>query len=334
MASGREPAAGAPEGAEREELPRDVCRQIREFAKLLPELNYYEVLGVERDAGAEEIRDGFFERSKRFHPDRHYRRNLGAHGEILHEIYKRIAVAHEVLRDPDLRAQYDRTLHSAEAAASAATAPPAAGRAESQTSRPAARKRRRSSLRERPSRPFALQALKRQIDLGQRKAARLFEQAQEHQARGEWDRAAHVLHLALAHAPRNREYNDALAEVVPRANEERAAGALQKGQLLLERGAHEEALGFLQEAAELRPMDAALADQVARLLLRAKRDPARARLFGERAVQLDASSPAYQKTLGRACKACELSEEARRAFERVIALDPNDKEAKAELALL
>ena len=63
--------------------------------------DYYEVLGVVRDADQKAIRDAFRELALRYHPDR----NKEPEAE---ERFKEIAQAYAVLSDPHKRAEYDR----------------------------------------------------------------------------------------------------------------------------------------------------------------------------------------------------------------------------------
>ena len=163
---------------------------------------------------------------------------------------------------------------------------------------------------------------------------RLYSQAEGLRREGAWERAAETLRLALAHAPREQLYHDALAEVVPLANEARAEAALQRATALLEKQQRGPAVAALREAAELRPLDASLSHRVASLLLEPDGDVEEARTFAERAAQLEDSNPRYRKTLALAFKAAGMREEARREFERVMLLDPKDREVKAELVLL
>lgn len=65
--------------------------------------NYYTLLGVPRDATAEEIRRAYRLSARRFHPDR----NPSPEAT---EQFIRIQEAYETLRDPKRRARYDRTL--------------------------------------------------------------------------------------------------------------------------------------------------------------------------------------------------------------------------------
>ena len=64
--------------------------------------NPYEVLGVPRDAGAEDIKSAYRKLAMRYHPDR----NPG--DKDAEERFKEISEAYAVLRDPDARERFDR----------------------------------------------------------------------------------------------------------------------------------------------------------------------------------------------------------------------------------
>ncbi len=73
--------------------------------------DYYEILGIERTAGEEEIKKAYRKLAFESHPDR----NQG--DKKAEERFKEATEAYEVLRDAERRAQYDRFGHAAVGAA-------------------------------------------------------------------------------------------------------------------------------------------------------------------------------------------------------------------------
>src|SRR5438045_4365791 len=68
--------------------------------------DYYEILGVNKTASADEIKKAYRKVAMQFHPDR----NPGDKGA--EEKFKEAAEAYEVLSDADKRSQYDRFGHA------------------------------------------------------------------------------------------------------------------------------------------------------------------------------------------------------------------------------
>jgi len=334
MSSSSDGEAASDEAANagaRVDLPEAFQREIREFARALPTLTYYDVLGVPREAEPADIRDAFFQRSKAYHPDRYFKKELGPYTNLLNEVYKRIVAAHDVLRDPKLRGAYDRSLTPTISESRPAAVPPLAAQvSRAPTSGRGASLRGRLGLK---SPGLMLVSLQRQLEQSRARACKQFDAAMLQKQNGDWARAAQLVELALALNPREKRYHDELAEILPRANAERAAAVRRKAETLLS-GNRVAAAELLEEAAQLSPTDAQLAHMLAELFVELEGGLEKAALYIERAVALDEESKVFRKSAGEVYRKAGDSQKARKHLQRAWELDPMDKEIRQALQTL
>src|ERR1700743_742315 len=69
--------------------------------------DYYQVLGVERTASADEVKKAYRKLAVKFHPDK----NPG--DKAAEDKFKELGEAYEIISNPDKRAAYDRFGHQA-----------------------------------------------------------------------------------------------------------------------------------------------------------------------------------------------------------------------------
>ncbi|QLA16300.1 molecular chaperone DnaJ [Desulfolutivibrio sulfoxidireducens] len=68
----------------------------------MPQVDYYDILGVARDAGEDDLKKAYRQMAFKYHPDRN------PDDPEAEAKFKEAAEAYEVLRDPNTRARYDR----------------------------------------------------------------------------------------------------------------------------------------------------------------------------------------------------------------------------------
>jgi hypothetical protein len=88
-------------------LPLDYPEQIDRLLLTCKNGDYYDVLGVAKDASPDDVEKAYFRLSKEFHPDMHFSLNTPEVKGKLLIITSRITAAYEVLSDPEKKGHYD-----------------------------------------------------------------------------------------------------------------------------------------------------------------------------------------------------------------------------------
>jgi len=86
---------------------------VSEVARLvdgMDRLTYYDFLGLRPDCDYIIVRDAFYARAQRFHPDRFVSLEGQTVKRAVYSVYKRMTEAYNVLSDPELRRAYDEGL--------------------------------------------------------------------------------------------------------------------------------------------------------------------------------------------------------------------------------
>jgi len=111
-------ALGALEAAAREEsapkkkagqLTREECLARLHAAE---QVEHYGLLGLEGDAGADEIRESYYLLARRYHPDRFRTEELADLLPQMEAYFTRVTEAYNTLNDPTLRQRYDEERQS------------------------------------------------------------------------------------------------------------------------------------------------------------------------------------------------------------------------------
>jgi curved DNA-binding protein CbpA len=83
---------------------------VRNTWRRLDWLSHYDLLGVTREATAEDVRRAYLDKSRLFHPDLRHRPDLATMERELTAVFARLKTAYDTLVDPAARAGYDLEL--------------------------------------------------------------------------------------------------------------------------------------------------------------------------------------------------------------------------------
>ena len=294
------------------DLSAEFQERILAFEKGL-DRPYHVLLGVSQDADAREVKRAYFRLSKDFHPDRYFGRELGHFGPRLDRIFKKIALAYELLQDPSTRAELARSL---------------AGQPGGASNAGSSEKRR---WLERMRRQFQIP----EEILAERKfrARQLCESAlvAGHQKR--WKEAAACIRLAIAFDPWTEAYKESFGDIQVEVNRQRAEELLSEADGAWDARSRSEALALYDEVLHYRPADAEAHGRAAQLALELE-DFERALEYAERACELSPDNASHHFTCGRVLRRQGRRKKAIEAFDAARRLDPEDPRAQEEIRKL
>ena len=92
------------------ELEAPFKREVLFVHAQLEEVDHYQLLDVDRDAQRRSLRSAYFKMSKRYHPDRFYKKILGGYEAKIEAIFQRVTKAYQTLTNDRKRQEYDNSL--------------------------------------------------------------------------------------------------------------------------------------------------------------------------------------------------------------------------------
>ncbi|MFP2933681.1 J domain-containing protein, partial [Pyxidicoccus sp. 3LG] len=94
--------------AEEVDLEPERKKEIIELERRLDALDHFAVLGLKPGASPTDVKQAYYNASRRFHPDRYFGKNLGSFRARMERIFRRLTEAHNVLTQQDKREAYLR----------------------------------------------------------------------------------------------------------------------------------------------------------------------------------------------------------------------------------
>ena len=270
------------------DMKEEIQREMLEFELRLEE-NCFDLFGVNTSASAAEIKRAYFKLSKRFHPDRYFRKNLGPYGDRLHRIFKRVSEAYELLSDPASRKEIESSvLREVRTGTQSQPAMPSSQR----NSEPKAPLTPIERLRQRM--PFRVPEEVR--DQKSAKGDDFFCAAQLSTKTGRHAEAAANMRLAVAFDPFNREYKRVLSGMQSEIASENIETMLKAGMQKLSASEISDTKRQADELLLYRPNDADALNLAARVYV-ALEDAERAHEYCVRTLELESDNAVYHVTM-------------------------------------
>ncbi len=94
-------------------MSEEFKRQVVSLAKIIGELDYYQILKLDQDAFAIDIKDAYFRESRVYHPDKYFNEPPEFQEKVT-RVFKNLNEAYKVLKDDDKRAVYTRNINGPE----------------------------------------------------------------------------------------------------------------------------------------------------------------------------------------------------------------------------
>lgn len=297
------------------EIPPELQRELRELAAREGRISHYELLGIPADAESGAVRRAFLERSRRFHPDSWYRKELGEFAPLLTRAFQRINTAYQVLADPDARAAYDK-----ENAAAFTSIDRVKILERGKVLADEERRQREGRDRLLRMKGFARIGAARQ----------LFEQALKHAAEG--NRTAALAELATAREldPMRKEIAVKIAELEKEAAKVRVAAAVTWAKDLEEHGDHEKGKAIFVNAFQMDVASGDAAYGAGRCALELS-DWQQAATWAQRAAELLPLDLGVRLLAARAYAKLKMKARAKAELTFILKQQPDHPEAKALL---
>lgn len=328
---------------------RDVLKRLHEFAK---DANHYRLLNVPPDADPEAVRAAYYQVSREWHPDRHYRRDLGdLHGSI-EFIFSRITKAYKILGDPEARRQYNRDNKAVVAAAKAdhdaaqkkARRAKAAAASGDMDEKPKRRKkltpeertarlraRRRMERRSSDPRAQALKKLRKKMKGQASRAQKYYEQGKADYEADNVSKAVSSLHLACQFDKDNHEFRALYELAKSEVATTMAVQFVQAGESAESFQNFKEALYNYQRACEQNPKDGLPYFRLAQLVLRLEQDNRKALDLLRSAASKSPRDVNIRLALADLFVEIGMGLNARREYETVLEMDKGNSRAKTGL---
>ncbi len=326
-----------------EPLTVEEQKAIEKLDMVVREGTFYDLLGIEPMADVKAIQAAYYDLSRKWHPDRFFRRDMGLHGEQLEVVFATITKAYKTLTNDAKRIDYDKEMREKgllKEGVDGAThrVRSSGGPSFSTTLREDGEAGNRvRARRERPKvgsmhkdkiKRAARERVKKDIGDKKQKARDYFKAGLVELAEGQPTKASSSFHLALQYDPENEEYKKKFNEVNEQSKTAQSENRLSEARSAKELGGAKKALALYRKACERDLDDPRGYKELAELELIVAEDPKAAMKWMKVAIDRAPDNIAWRLELAELYIKHKNKPAARREFDEVLKRDPKNGTAK------
>ena len=318
---------------------------IDDLFALSEEGTLYELFEVASDADRKTIQEAFYELSRKWHPDRFFRRDVGEYGERIEAVFVAVTEAWRTLGNEASRFTYDlenrdliQERHSGVARGPAGPRPPRAAAGGMPTQLPGPRGGRRRKAAASGARPGASERRdKAMADVRKRviarlKKARLYHrEAVKHYEEGRIMKANSAIQLARTYDGRNAEIAQLCEQYQGEARKLQSKGFVAAAESADSFANYREALQNYRKAVEYGTDNARAHYRLGLLTKRVDEDRREALKHMREAIKMSPDSIEFRMGIGELYEELGLAVNARAQYKRVLELDKFHPDAKERL---
>lgn len=323
------------------DLSPEECATIDRLARLADANDYYALLGVSRDADAKRIQAAYYELSRHWHPDRFFRKETGEYAVRIENVFVALTEAYRILGQEAARSRYDLDHRDAGIADVAPSSRPSRRHAKRTTrgTDPFAEARRKVAAKRATAthsghRSKAMTEMKKQVVQRLKKARRYYLDGKADYESGNVLKAVSTLALATTYDPKNKTYRDLADRVQAEARKLQSKQFVAAAESAESFANWREAQANYEKAVEYGTDVARAYYRLGVLVLRHDQDQRTALAHFRQATVLDPSHIETRLALGQLYADLGLKVNARAQFDRVLAVDKGNADAKAAIKAL
>jgi len=292
-------------------------QSIKELYLIYENADPAAILGIPENAGIEQIKNAYFEKTKTFHPDSYYARSIAAEERnLLVEIYKKIQQAYDILKSRSL--QKDRVSNPPE--------------------QPAAAKRKeespvvklQQSAKQNVSGLSAINSAREKI----RKAGKYYQIGMQAFIGNDYSAAYLNFKLANSYNPYEKRYLNKLEEAKNLMKVDKYQNLLKKADISIELNKPEDAVNYLKSAVELTNEKVFLYYKIALVMYDFDQSMREAKQYCQKAIAIDPQNPDYHLLLAGIYRKVKLFKSSIAEYEYTMSMGIKTDEIKNEIKQL